>query len=85
MVRDIKNHRKAYLVLLMALVFLVLLYMRVWPNKIQQKVIAVFMGIFYFIWGVIVHKKNKHINSKVVLEYLAVATLGVALLLLILN
>lgn len=59
--------------------------MYVWPNRGQQKIVSVAMGAFYFVWGVIVHKRHNHINSKVIFEYLAVSTLAVSLLLLILN
>lgn len=85
MIRDVKNHRFAYVILAFVLISFVVLFLHFWPNRPQQRIVAVAMGFFYFIWGVVVHKQNKHINSKVVFEYLAAATLGVSLLLLILN
>ena len=85
MIRDIKIHKKAYAVLAFALFGFILLFMHLWPNRMQQKLVAVALGAFYFVWGVVVHRHNNHINSKVVFEYLAAATLGVSLLLLMLN
>jgi len=85
MIRDVKNHRFAYVILAVVLIGFVVLFLHVWPQRAQQRIVALSMGIFYFIWGVFVHKHNKHINSKVILEYLAAATLGVSLLLLILD
>lgn len=85
MIKEVKTHKVAYLVLTLALFAFVLAFLHVWPDRTQQKIVAVGMGIFYFVWGVIVHKKHNHINSKVILEYLSVSVLAVSLLLLLLN
>jgi hypothetical protein len=85
MIKEIKNHKVAYSVLLLGLISFVITFLYVWPDRNQQKIVAIAVGVFYFIWGVIVHKNYNHINSKVVLEYLAVSVLAVSLLLLLLN
>jgi hypothetical protein len=40
---------------------------------------TIVFGIIYVIWGVIHHLKIKNFHTRVVLEYLLVAALGVAL------
>ena len=37
-------------------------------------------GIFYVFWGIYHHLKNDYFQIKIVLEYLLVATLGVAII-----
>lgn len=85
MIKEVKTHKVAYFVLTLALLAFVLTFLHVWPDRTQQKLVTISMGIFYFIWGIVVHKKHKHINSRVILEYLAVSVLAVSLLLLLLN
>lgn len=85
MIKEIKNHLGAYIVLSLFLVGFVVTFLHVWPDKNQQKTIAIGLGAIYFIWGVVVHKRNNHINSRVIFEYLAVSILAVCLLLLLLN
>lgn len=85
MIKEVKTHKLAYFVLTLALFSFVISFLHAWPDRFQQRVVTIVMGIFYFIWGVVVHKKYNHINSKVILEYLAVSVLAVLLLLLLLN
>ena len=85
MIKEIKNHKIAYLVLTLALFTFILSFLHAWPDRLQQKIVTISMGVFYFIWGIVVHKNYDHINGKVILEYLAVSILSVSLLLLLLN
>lgn len=85
MIREIRTHKLAYSILAILLFAFVLTFLHVWPDRTQQKIVAVAMGVVYFVWGIVVHKNFNHINSRVVIEYLAVATLAVSLLLLLLN
>lgn len=85
MIQDIRNHKIAYIVLFFVLIGFVITFLHVWPDRFQQKIVAIAMGVFYFVWGIVVHTTNKHINSHVILEYLAVSVLGISLLLLLLN
>lgn len=85
MIQEIKNHKIAYSVLALALLCFVVAYLQVWPDKQLQKVVVLCLGVFYFFWGVIVHKRMSHIHPRIVLEYLAISILAVLLLLLLLN
>ncbi|GIK83962.1 MAG: hypothetical protein BroJett025_05840 [Patescibacteria group bacterium] len=85
MIEEIKSHKIAYAVLAFVLIGFIVLFMHFWPDRAQQRILVICLGMFYFLWGVIVHKNMKHINSKVVFEYLAIAILAVSLLLLLLN
>lgn len=85
MIQEIKKHKIAYAVLAVALLGCIIAFLHAWPDRMQQKIVAIIMGVFYFLWGIVVHKKNDHINAKVVFEYFAVSILAVSLLLLLLN
>lgn len=85
MIKEIKTHKIAYSVLAILLFAFVLTFLHVWPDRSAQRIVTVAMGVVYFVWGVVVHKNFGHINSRVVLEYLAASILAVSLLLLLLN
>lgn len=85
MIRDVGNHKIAYTVLAFVLFAFIVIFLHAWPDRELQRIVAVGMGFFYFIWGIVVHKKNDHINFHVVFEYLAVSVLAISLLLLLLN
>jgi hypothetical protein len=85
MILEIKTHKLAYMALVIALISFVITFLHVWPDRTQQKLVALAMGVFYFFWGVIVHKRHNHISPRVVGEYFAVSVLAVSLLLLLLN
>lgn len=83
MLSDFKQHRHAYIVLVVVLFLFVTLFMHFWPNKMYQRVVLVSMSLFYFTWGVFVHTKMKHISKIVVYEYLAIAILAGSILTLL--
>ena len=85
MIKEIREHKLAYFVLVLAIVIFVVTFLHAWPDRSQQKMIAVTMSTFYFFWGTLVHKVSNHINVKVIFEYLAVSILSASLLLLLLN
>ncbi len=85
MMQEIKNHKIAYTVLITALVIFTVTFMHVWPDRPQQRMVVISMSAFYFLWGIVVHKNSRHINSKVVFEYLAISILAASLLLLLLK
>ncbi len=85
MIQEIKKHKLAYFVLAVALVVFVVTFMHLWPDRAQQKIVVITMSTFYFFWGILVHKISRHINAKVIFEYLAVSILSASLLLLLLN
>lgn len=82
MIKEFKNHKSAYTVLLVFLISFSSLFLYVWPDAKKQRLLVLFMAIFYFIWGVIVHKKADHITLRITLEYFAVAVLAGSILLL---
>jgi len=83
MIREFKNHKIGYISLTFILFVFVLLFLQLWPDRIKQRFLALSMSIFYFIWGVLVHKKANHISKKVVFEYLAVSLLAGSILFLL--
>ena len=85
MIQEIKQHKVAYTILALALCIFVITFLHAWPDRSQQRIVTVIVGVFYFFWGITVHKKDNHINGKVIFEYLAVSLLAVSLLLLLLN
>ncbi len=85
MIQEIKTHKLAYTVLIVALLSFVITFLHAWPDRSQQKMVVITMSTFYFFWGIMVHKASNHINAKVVFEYLAVSILSASLLLLLLN
>lgn len=85
MIKEIKNHTVAYIILVAALLGFVVIFLHVWPDINMQRIVAVAMGLFYFLWGIVVHKRHNHINARVIFEYLAISVLAVSLLLLLLN
>ncbi|NCS86824.1 MAG: hypothetical protein COZ34_02465 [Candidatus Pacebacteria bacterium CG_4_10_14_3_um_filter_34_15] len=83
MIAEFKSHKIAYIVLSTVLFICVLLFLHFWPDRSKQRIVAVLMSLFYFFWGIIVHKNSKHINSKVIFEYLAVSLLSGTILILL--
>ncbi len=51
------------------------------PNKKLQTEFLILISILYVIWGVIHHHQNHSLNSKIVVEYILIAALGIAALL----
>ncbi len=51
------------------------------PNKKLQTEFLILISIFYIIWGVIHHHQNHSLNSKIVVEYILIAAIGIAALL----
>ena len=85
MIQEFKSHKVAYSVLLIVVLVFALSFLHAWPNRTMQKMISISMGVFYFLWGIVVHVKSDHISTKIVFEYFAMALLSVCLLLLLLN
>ncbi|MBI2195787.1 MAG: hypothetical protein HYU48_01965 [Candidatus Levybacteria bacterium] len=52
-----------------------------YPNRILETEIAILTAIFYVIWGIVHHHQNHSLNSKIVIEYILIAALGMAVLL----
>ena len=83
MLTEFTKHSLAYLVLALALIIFVIVFLAVWPNHLIQRVVILALAIFYFLWGFLLHLKNKEINQKIMSEYAAVSLLAALLLFLI--
>ena len=55
------------------------------PNKLQQIGIFTLIALFYVIWGILHHFINHELNKKIVVEYILIATLGVAIMFFLLK
>lgn len=51
------------------------------PNKKIQTEILILTAIFYVFWGLTHHHQNHSLNSKIVVEYILIAALGISALL----
>mgnify|MGYP003980114049 FL=1 len=83
MIREFKNHKTAYSVLTFVLFVFILLFLQMWPDRVKQRIVILSMSLFYFVWGVVVHRKINHISKKIIWEYLAVAFLAGSILFLL--
>ncbi|MEX2013234.1 MAG: hypothetical protein WD967_02420 [Candidatus Levyibacteriota bacterium] len=52
-----------------------------YPNKVLEMEIIILTAIMYVIWGITHHHQNHSLNSKIVIEYILIAALGIAALL----
>ena len=66
-----------YLSLILVLGFLAAAYLSL---PIYRLWLAVAMGVTYFVWGLLLHLKDKTLHWSIVLEYFCLALLGVSLL-----
>lgn len=83
MIAEFKKHKIAYVALSIILFLFVVLFLHYWPDRSKQRIVAISMSMFYFIWGIVVHSNSRHINSKVIFEYLAVSLLAGSILILL--
>jgi len=83
MKQEILSHKRAYLFLILGLILITTLFLAVWPNRAAQRIVVMFLGIFYFMWGVITHLHTIQLTKRVLYEYASVAVLATVLLLLI--
>ena len=75
-----------YYVGLLACIAAAVILVREYPfNKQMQMEVVVALGGFYVIWGVIHHKLHHSLRIKIMLEYIVVASLGIAAILFILK
>ena len=72
-----------YLVLAIILASGAVLLLYFPPLSGKREIAAVSLGVFYFLWGIWHHSRRGDLILKIVLEYLVVAALGVAALLIL--
>ena len=67
----------SYLILALILIVFGLIFLRFSNFRIITSII---IGISYFIWGILVHKKDKMLYLPIILEYLAISLLATIIL-----
>lgn len=83
MIKEIKDHLFAYLLLVGLLVGYAYAFISFWSDRLLLKGVVVMMIITYFLWGVLVHKKSGQINVEIVKEYGLIALVGGVVLLML--
>lgn len=83
MLHELKKHKFAYTILVMGLLTAITLFLGTWPDRTSQRIIILFFGLFYFVWGVTTHFKSRYITKSVMYEYAGASLLGVCILLLL--
>lgn len=83
MIQELNKHKLAYLILILGLVLGVIFFLGAWPDRHLQRIVAIGISVFYLLWGILTHFKSKHINNKIVLEYVGVGALAGLLLILV--
>jgi hypothetical protein len=76
-----KKHIFYYLGLVAMILIAILFILQVAANKQLEMVIVVGFGIVYAFWGIMHHYLHHSLRARIVLEYVAVASLGVAAIL----
>ncbi|MBU1084731.1 MAG: hypothetical protein ABIJ43_01550 [Candidatus Beckwithbacteria bacterium] len=66
-----------YIILSLILGILGLIFFKLPSFRI---ITSIFMGLSYFIWGILIHKKDKTLHLPVVLEYLSISLLSIIIL-----
>ena len=74
------KHLPAYLILGLVLITLGILFLKLPYFRIY---ISIFIGLSYFLWGIIIHLKDKSLHLPVVLEYFGLSLLAVVILVFI--
>ncbi len=83
MYKELIKHKIAYSILFSVLTLFVIGFYIAWPNRWVQRVLAIGLGVFYVIWGVVAHVKTKKITQRVILEYVFVSLLASGILFLL--
>ncbi|HCC84408.1 MAG TPA: hypothetical protein DEP87_01890 [Candidatus Pacebacteria bacterium] len=72
-----------YLSLVLGLAGLAAIFWFLWPNRLALRLVSLVLGVFYVLWGTVVHLKSGRVSLRVVAEYLGVALLGSLMLWLV--
>lgn len=73
---ELFKHKFAYVFLVIGLVFFVMVFLGVWPNKLLQRGVISLMSLYYFLWGMFTHISNKTLSRRIIFEYASIALLG---------
>ena len=80
-----RKHLFYYIGLVAMILVGMLLIIQYAANKQSQMVIVVGLGVLYVCWGVIHHYLHHNLRARIVLEYVAVASLGVVAILFLMK
>lgn len=83
--KKINEHILYYISLIIIFAVGAFLISLVSPNKQLQMGIFLLIAVFYVIWGILHHFINHEISKKIVVEYILIATLGVAIMFFLLK
>lgn len=83
MIKELQAHLFSYIVLIIFLVIAIIMFLAAWPNLVTQRLIALAIGLFYTIWGMLTHVKANRLTRKLTMEYLLAGTLATLLLVLV--
>lgn len=83
MFRELKEHKLAYIILILALIIGLVLFLGAWPDRRLQRLVAGSIALFYFFWGIITHFKSKKLTNRIFFEYLAVSLVAGFLMVLV--
>jgi len=83
MIREFQKHLAHYLILLLLLGIHLAGFLAFWPNKTAQQVMAISLGLTYFLWGYIHHLLTHSMHRRVMLEYFFVSIFATAVLILL--
>lgn len=80
------NKHIFYYVSLIAVICIAIILVKQFQYQKQlQMVVVVGLGVMYVGWGILHHKLHHSLRAKIVLEYVAVASLGVAAILFVIK
>lgn len=85
MKNNIKRHLGYYLSILLLLILGIFTVIQVSYDKKLQLTVIVLTTIFYVVWGILHHRLHHDLNSKIVIEYILIGSLGLAITLFILK
>lgn len=80
LIKDIKDHKTHYLILLFILLFGILSFWYLRTNQQAQMVSVFLTAVFYVLWGIIHHYIEGDLHIRIIMEYLAIAILGFVIL-----
>ena len=83
--KKISEHLIYYISLAVILSMGLFLILSLAPNKQLQMTVFVVLSIFYVIWGLLHHFVNHELTTKLVVEYILIASLGIAIMLFLLK
>lgn len=83
MLKEIREHFFAYLVLFIFLVAFGYFYIKYYHIAEVARLLAFALSFFYFSWGVITHLKAGKVHYKILAEYLSISLLVGSLLALL--